>query len=103
LNLARPTKIAAAIVCMALILALSLLAACPTLHKSIHKDADNTSHECAVTLFSHGQVDATSAAAPVFCAPAQLIFCQTPPRIIFVSTDIRLLPGRGPPASPALA
>ena len=87
---------------MALILVLSLLAVHPSLHKFIHKDADDTGHECAVTLFCHGQVNVSSTAAPVFCAPERLIFSQSLPRIIFVSADIRLLPGRGPPASPAL-
>jgi hypothetical protein len=101
-NPARATKIAAAIFCVALVFALALLASCPSLHQLIHKDADDPDHECAVTLFSHGQVDASPAAAPVFCAPERLIFSQSLPRIIFVSTDIRLLPGRGPPASPAL-
>jgi hypothetical protein len=37
---------------------------------------------------------------PVFRAPLGLIFSQSPPRVIFVSADIRLLPGRGPPAAP---
>ena len=83
-------------------LSLQAMAAFPALHALVHPDASDPDHECAVTLFSHGQVDVSSAAAPVFCAPARLIFSQSPPRIIFVSADIRLLPSRGPPASPAL-
>ncbi len=87
---------------LGLFLSLQALAAFPALHALVHPDACDPDHECAVTLFSHGQVDASPAAAPVFCAPERLIFSQSLPRIIFVSADIRLLPGRGPPASPAL-
>ncbi|MGP8197918.1 MAG: hypothetical protein ACLQU4_00265 [Limisphaerales bacterium] len=72
------------------------------MHRLIHKDADDPGHECAITLFCHGQVNVSSAAAPVFCVPAGLIFSESRPRIVFVSADVRLLPGRGPPASPAL-
>ncbi len=96
-------NIATAIFCLALILTLSLLASCPSLHKFVHKDADDAGHECAVTLFSHGQIDASPAVVHMFCAPAHQIFIPSRPCIIFVSADVRLLPGRGPPASPALA
>jgi hypothetical protein len=75
----------------------------PALHELVHPDCNDADHECAVTLFSHGQVDAASTIAPVFCAPVCVIFSQLLPEVIFVSTDIRLLPSRGPPASPALA
>jgi hypothetical protein len=88
---------------LVLFLSLQAMATFPALHALVHHDACDPDHECAVTLFSHGQVDAPGTAAPVFCAPVRLVFSQTPPRIIFVSADIRLLPSRGPPASPALA
>jgi len=87
---------------LGLFLSLQAMAAFPALHALVHPDAGDPDHECAVTLFCHGQIDVSSTAAPVFCAPARLIFSQSLPRIIFVSADIRLLPGRGPPASPAL-
>jgi hypothetical protein len=102
-NPVKTIKIALAFVCVALVLALSLLAIQPSLHRFIHKDADAPGHECAVTMFAHGQVDAAAAAPPTFCPPALVVFSETFPRIVFVSTDIRLLPGRDPPASPALA
>jgi hypothetical protein len=86
---------------LVLLLSLQALATFPTLHALVHPDACDPDHECAVTLFCHGQVNVSSTAAPVFCAPERLIFSQSLPRIIFVSADIRLLPGRGPPASPA--
>jgi hypothetical protein len=88
---------------LCLFLSLQALAAFPALHALVHPDSSDPDHECAVTLFSHGQVDASSIAAPVFLGPVRLIFNPSLPRIIFVSADIRLLPSRGPPASPALA
>jgi hypothetical protein len=87
---------------LCLFLSLQAMAVFPALHALVHPDACDPDHECAVTLFSHGQVDASPAAAPVFCAPARLVFRQSPPDVIFVSADIRLLPSRGPPASSAL-
>jgi hypothetical protein len=88
---------------LGLFLSLQAMAVFPALHALVHPDCSDPDHECAVTLFAHGQVDASPAAAPVFLAPARLVFRQSPPRIIFVSADIRLLPSRGPPPSPALA
>jgi hypothetical protein len=93
----------AAALLLGLFLSLQAMAVFPALHSLVHHDACDPDHECAVTLFSHGQVDASPTALPVFCAPAPLIDRQSPPRIIFVSADIRLLPSRGPPASPSLA
>ena len=87
---------------LGLFLCLQAMAVFPALHALVHPDACDPDHECAVTLFAHGQVDAPNTAAPVFRAPAVLIFSQSPPRLIFVSADIRLLPGRGPPGLPAL-
>jgi hypothetical protein len=87
---------------LALFLLLQAMAALPALHALVHPDAADPDHECAVTFFAHGQVDAPDTAAPVFHAPAPPVFSQPLPRVIFVSADIRLLPGRGPPVSPAL-
>ena len=47
---------------IALVLFLSLLGASPAMHKCLHADADRADHECVVTLFTHGQVDAVSIA-----------------------------------------
>ena len=55
-SLVQATKIAAVGICLALVLGLSLLATDQPLHRLIHKDADDAGHECAVTLFAHGQV-----------------------------------------------
>lgn len=78
---------------------LQALAALPALHLWIHPDASDSDHECAVTLFIHGQVTAAATPAPVFHAPQVVLFREAEPKTIFVSADIRLLPSRGPPAS----
>ena len=78
-------------------LLLNALAASPTLHELIHKDADRASHTCSVTLFAHGQVASVSGEVPVV-VPLALI--ETTPSIIFSvpGTAIQNLPpGRGPP------
>ena len=83
---------------MALVLLLNALASAPALHELIHKDADQASHSCVVTLFAHGQVDSASSEVPV-TVPLALI--ETTPSIIFSvpSTAIQNLPpGRAPPA-----
>jgi len=87
---------------LGLFLSLQAMSAFPALHSLVHPDSADPSHECAVTLLSHGKVDVSTAAAPVLFAPARVIFSQLRPSVIFVSADIRLLPSRGPPASPAL-
>ncbi len=82
-----------------LVLLLNLLAASPTLHEYFHTDAGNAQHQCAVTLFAHGQVDAPTVdvALPV---PAALIeflpqFSVSIPNLLVAT----LPPGRGPPVS----
>ncbi len=83
---------------VALVLLLNALAASPSLHELIHKDADRVGHECAITLFAHGQVDSVSGDVPV-TVPLTLI--ETTPSIISSapSTAIENLPpGRAPPA-----
>lgn len=88
---------------LGLFLFLQALVICPGLHELVHHDANEPDHDCAVTLFSHGHVDAASAVVILLPAPERVIFNPSSPAAIFVSTDLRLLPGRGPPASPALA
>ena len=88
---------------LAVFLSLQAMAALPALHAFVHHDSSDPNHECAVTLLLHGQVDASSAATPVFVAPQILSVVPDAPEAIFVSADLRLLPSRGPPAAPALA
>ncbi len=84
--------------CLGVFLALYAMAAVPALHALAHHDARDANHECAVTLFAHGQVHSADAAAELRL-PAPLILSSDPaPAPLIVSADIRLLPSRGPPA-----
>jgi hypothetical protein len=98
----RKKRQGASALLLGLFLFLQALSISPALHALVHSDAAEPGHECAVTLFTHGQVNASTTTVPVVCTAARIVFCQAPPRVIFVSADVRLLPGRGPPASPAL-
>jgi hypothetical protein len=99
----RMKRQAACALLLSLFLSLQAMATFPALHAFIHHDACDPDHQCAVTLFSHGQVNASPASVLVFCALACLFFSQALPGVIFVSADIRLLPSRAPPACPALS
>jgi hypothetical protein len=89
---------AAVSLCLTGLLWLQLaMAASEPLHKFFHADADDPGHECAVTLFVHGQVDASPVDVP-FIVPVTRLE-TTPPAIfsIFSATIKDLPPGRAPP------
>lgn len=82
-----------------LVLLLNLLAALPSLHECFHADAGKAEHQCAVTLFAHGNVDSASAEIPI---PVPVDFVAV--RLVFdfpvFSPAIEHLPaGRAPPVS----
>jgi hypothetical protein len=81
-----------------LFLALQLFASSESLHKWIHPDADSADHHCAITLISHGQVNASEAALPLAAFVAALFFIL--PRLqsaISSSFDYRFSASRAPP------
>ena len=82
-----------------LVLLLNLLAASPSLHEIFHADANHDDHQCAVTLFAHGQVDS----ATVDVLPAAVVASvQLSPRIefsVFAPAIENLPAGRAPPVS----
>jgi hypothetical protein len=81
-----------------LVLLCATLASNPSLHRLIHKDADAEDHECAITLFAHGQVNFTGVAAVVsapFLHFTEFVFSFA--GVIPESRDYLLLPGRAPP------
>jgi len=83
---------------IALVLALSLLSASPSLHRLIHKDADDANHECAVTLFAHAQVLPLSKAIILAVVILGFVGFISLPRIALLPARPRQLPpGRGPP------
>jgi hypothetical protein len=86
-------------ICLVLFLAVYAMAAIPALHLLAHDGARDARHECAVTLFAHGQIH-SSCTAVDWLQPLPLLVSSKPaPHALFVSTDVRLLPSRGPPGS----
>ena len=87
-----------AVLLIGLVLLLDVMAAAPRLHELVHHDADRASHQCAVTLFSHGKVEA---AAPVVYVVAPTVAVTTIRHLELSVSDTAvefLPPGRAPPA-----
>ena len=84
---------------VALVLLLNLLAVAPSLHKIFHSDAGEAGHQCAVTMFAHGQVDSAStdvfAVAPIVSTEISSQLCFS----IFAPAIENLPAGRAPPVS----
>ena len=83
---------------LALLLLLNAMAALPTLHELVHKDADQADHQCAVTLFAHGNVES---ATSLVTAIVPAVATKAVPQLAFpiFSPPVELLPpGRAPPA-----
>jgi hypothetical protein len=86
-----------------LILLLNAMAACPALHELIHHDADSDEHHCAVTMFTHGQVDSATVDVSVATPPVSI---ESTPQIVFsvFTPAIENLPaGRAPPVCSAVS
>lgn len=82
-----------------LVLVLDAMAVCPSLHELIHKDADSLDHQCAVTMFAHGQVDSTLIDVAMVVPPDYMVMAPLA-KISAFSPAIEYLPaGRGPPAA----
>lgn len=96
--LSRKAKQAHAVLSLSVFLLLQAIVVLPGLHALIHADASNPDHECAVTLFTHGQVHGADAAVPALRPEPAAVFIQSWREAAFVSTDVQLLPGRGPPS-----
>jgi hypothetical protein len=74
------------------------MAVSPALHKYFHHDAGSPDHQCAVTLFTHGQL-MTEDTAPVLAIFVLLMLFYVPLVKLaeFSSIDLRLGFGRAPP------
>ena len=93
-----PGKACIAALLVALVLLLDAMVACPALHEFFHKDAGESEHQCAVTLFAHGQVDSASADVPLI-VPQVFVFAAPQVEISVFAPAIENLPaGRAPPA-----
>jgi hypothetical protein len=89
---------ASAVLLCAMVLFLAALAASPSLHEWLHHDANEPNHDCAVTLFVHGQVSATTI-VPVMAVVAALfggvaLLAKT---FDLASADYRFSLSRAPP------
>ena len=84
---------------VALVLLLDGMAACPSLHELIHHDADEPGHECAVTLFAHGQVDSPVVEVAAIMAVAPVEFLPLTSVSVCNGPVATLPPGRAPPVS----
>jgi hypothetical protein len=89
--------IASLLVCVVLLL--EAMAACPELHELIHHDADEPGHDCAVTMFAHGQVDSPVLEVAAIIPVAPVEFFPLTSVSVFNALVEKLPPGRGPPAS----
>jgi hypothetical protein len=97
-NFFKEARQGAAAVCLFIFLAVQAMATVPALHALVHPNSTDPSHQCAVTLFLHGQVHASSPA--VDAARSAPAFSSEPlfAAAVFASADVRLLPCRGPPS-----
>ena len=99
----RRGRILFGVLSVGLVLLLNLLAASPSLHEWFHADAGHEDHQCAVTIFAHGQVD--SATVEVV-AVAPTVSIATVPQVsfsIFAPAIENLPAGRAPPVLPAVS
>jgi hypothetical protein len=102
-QLARLGRSALAAALVAVLLLVEAMAASPELHQRIHHDADAPDHECAVTMFAHGQTDAAPVDVPIV---ASLILIETvfPVEISAFCPSVLNLPAdRGPPVLPVVS
>ena len=98
-NTAHRAKALGALALAFLVLLCGAFAANPSLHKFIHADAADAGHECAISLFAHGQVHFAEP-PPVFAAPVFVSFeVSLLSRILILKAkEYLLLPGRAPPS-----
>lgn len=76
------------------------LMADPHAHEELHHDADKSAHECAVTWFAQGKLDAASAAPTVIAAPELFSFLPAQRPVTVETTPAHLLPfACGPPCA----
>ncbi len=82
-----------------LVLLMGSLASSSHLHELIHADADSAAHQCAATMFAHGQVDSATVDVSPVASPVSI---ETTPQLVYAafSPTIENLPaGRAPPVS----
>ncbi len=99
----RPGQALIAALLVAFVLLLDAMVASPGLHELLHPDADQAGHECAVTMFIHGHVDASVVQVAVILPATPVEFSPLITASRFHTRTDQLPPGRGPPAGFLLA
>jgi hypothetical protein len=94
----RAAKSGAVAFCTGVFLLVQFMAAVPAFHAWVHHDAADPNHECAATLFLHGQIHCPTTGLAAIKFPPVLVSLAPSRCADFVSADVRLLPSRGPPA-----
>jgi len=75
------------------------MAASPGLHELIHADSGHDDHECAVTLFAHGQADSVTVDVSPALATVVIQFSADFDVSTFAPAIESLPAGRAPPVS----
>jgi hypothetical protein len=86
-----------ALLLAALVLLLNLLAASPSLHERFHSDAGHAEHQCAVTLFAHGQTDSAVVEVTAVLPVTADEFLPLVSVSLTAAPMAMLPPGRAPP------
>jgi hypothetical protein len=102
-SLMRHGRIPFGILSILLVLLVNLLAAAPELHHLVHADASHADHQCAVTLFAHGQMDSASTSVPVTAPQFFATVSQQIEASVFRPAIEHLPAGRAPPIFSASA
>ena len=81
----------------ALVLFSSLAAVSTSLHQWLHADHQSSNHQCALANFNKGQIDISPVSVIAPMPPVDFSTLAPVREVFFGSSDVRLLPGRGPP------
>jgi hypothetical protein len=95
---------AAGVLSLALWLFMATAEICTPLHAWLHggtipKDDD----DCAIVAIAHGKIETAPCAAPAVLPVTWIEITPLAEISIFIPADKNLLPGRGPPALPAVS
>jgi hypothetical protein len=94
----QPIRRLSALLCLALFLALQVFASSDALHQSLHADAGSSSHHCAITLLTGGQISVPILPVLGIALAAALLFSLPPVSLVALSSfDYRFSACRAPP------
>jgi hypothetical protein len=97
-RLVRAAKSGMGVFSLGIFLLVQIMAAAPSVHAWFHHDAARPGHDCAVTMFLHGQVHAPATTVNAAITRPVFGYQLTARSADFISADVHLLPSRGPPA-----